>query len=209
MKRILWLIASLAISATVWGQTSTRTTRYETFQPARVTLASGNVVMQKQANIFLKDASLAFKNGRHTMIANMAQVREVEFADVRFVSIDSMLAAVVDTVGKNKVLCTTVIDMEAYRKGMINDRVISNLSLSGEIVGMSSISVTDESDREYPLKNTYYFEVGGKVIKAHERVVNRHLPREKRERLKFYMDMPDFQWTDPQSLKLVLMLFEE
>lgn len=213
MKRFLLLAFSVAVCLIAWGQkaigTSTRTTLYETFQPAKIILSSGKVIFQKQANIFLKDASLLFKNGNQNMRANMTQIQEVEFADDRYVCIESMLAAVVDTVNGNKILRTTTIDLEAFRKMAINDRVVSSLSLGGDQVSMSSISLTDESDMEYPLINSYYFEVDGNVFKAHERVVYRRLPKNKRDRLQFYMDMPDFDWGDRTSLRQVLKLFEE
>lgn len=213
MKRTLSLLLCIAVCLIAWGQktigTSTRTTLYETYQPAKITLTGGKVIFQKQANIFLKDASLLFKNGKQDMKANMAQIQEVEFSDGRYVCIESKLAAVVDTIGENKILCTTTIDLEAYQKMAINDRVVSNLSLGGDQVSMSSISLTDESDMEYPLINSYYFEVEGKIFKAHERVIYRRLPKEKRDRLKFYMEMPDFDWGDKTSLRQVLMLFEK
>ena len=117
MKKLLGtMLASLfsfALMAQDFAGYSDRTTVYETFQPARVTLTTGSVNFQKEANVFLKNGKLLFKKGSTNMEADMRQIASVEFSDKSYICIDDMLATVIDTVGANRILCTTLIDLVA------------------------------------------------------------------------------------------------
>lgn len=212
MKKILLTCllvpAAISLSAQHYVGSTSHTTLYETYQPARITLSSGNVIMQKQANVFLKNARLVFKSGRHDMLANMNQVQKVEFADKSFVRLDTMLAEVADVVGTNRILCTTTIDLDAYNNQKINDRVISNFQIGTDQVSATSID-TSPSNEQFPLVRTYYFEIDGKIVKTHERTLRRMLPKAKRSRFDFYLQLPDFSWYDVASLRKVLELFEK
>lgn len=205
------LLLSVVMSAGVVAQDftgySTRTTVYEKYQPARITLTTGKVIMQKEANVFLKNGRLLFKNGKFDMEANMIQIESVDFHDKSYVCIDTILAVVLDTVGTNRILCTTTIDLEAFSNQKINDRVISNFQMGDTYISASSVEAPDQ-DNLYPLVNTYYLEIDGKIIKSHERTIKRMIPKKQRDRLDFYMMMPDFSWSDKKSLRQVLELFE-
>lgn len=213
VRKILFVIFLVYPFMGLWAQreagTSTRTTVYEDYQPAKITLYSDKVIFQPKANIFLKDATLLFQKGKHDMKANINQIKAVEFADRSYVKLDTLLAMVIDTVGKNRVLCATTIDIEAFTTIELNNQVVSNLDLGGDQVSVTRMTTTAPEDKIYPLINTYYFEVDGKIIKAHERILSRHLPKEKRNRLKFYMGLPDFDWGDRKTLRMVLELFEK
>ncbi len=213
LKKILFILflvcPFIGIKAQKEAGTSTRTTVYEEYKPAKITLYNGKVIFQKEANIFLKDATLLFKNGKLDMKANMRTIQSVEFADRFYVKLDTLLAMVVDTLGGNRVLCATTVDMEAYAINELNNQVVSNLNFGGDQVSVARMETTAPEDRIYPLINTYYFEIKGKIIKAHERTINRYLSKEKRNRLKFYMGMPEFDWGDRRTLRQVLELFEE
>lgn len=211
MRKLLMTLvlasASLLLCAQHYVGTTSRTTLYETYQPARITLSSGKVIMQKEANVFLKNARLLFKNGRHDMMANMAQIQSVEFADKFYVRMDTMLAEILDTVGHNRILCTTTIDLVAYNNQKINDRVISDFQIGTDQVSATSID-TSPLNELYPLVKEYYFEIDGKIVKLHERTLRRMLPKEKRSRFDFYLQLPGFGWNDAASLRKVLELFE-
>ncbi len=213
IKKLLTVLAILALSHTAMAQknagTLNRTTVYATYQPARITLESGKVIMQKEANVFLKNGKLLFKKGRMDMEANMAQIRAVEFADRYYVKMDTMLALVVDTLGDKRILSTTTIDLEAFNRREINDRVVSNFEIGSEQVSMASVDMVSPEDKEYPLVESFYFEVDGKFIEAHERTISRLLKKAKRERLKFYLQMPEFDWGSKEWLRKVLELFED
>ncbi|MBQ8867243.1 MAG: hypothetical protein IJ013_05945 [Bacteroidaceae bacterium] len=212
MKKILGVWLMMLACASVWAQNfegySNRTTVYATYQPARVTLVTGKVVMQKEANVFLKNGRLLFKKDKFDMEADMRQIKSVEFKDRTYVRIDTILATVVDTVGANRIFCTTTIDVEAFNKQRLNDRIISDFQMNDQLVSAASVDPSDE-DNLYPLVNTYFLEIDGKVVKAHERVLMRMLPKAKRGRLEFYMQMPDFSWSDKNSLRQVLELFKK
>lgn len=214
MKKLAFILlcclaCTLELSAQKFAGMINRTTVYETYQPARITLTTGRVIMQKEANVFLKNARLLFKKGRLDMEANMAQIRAVEFADKSYVRLDTMLAVVTDTLGNNRVLCTTTIDLAAFTNREINDRIISNFEIGTEQVSMASLDMVALEDKEYPLVNNYYFEVNGKILEANERTITRHLNRSKRSRLEFYLQMPDFDWGNPEWQHKVLELFEK
>lgn len=212
MKKILWMMFAAFVCMNASAQTfagyTNRTTVYEKYQPAKITLASGKVILQKQANIFLKNGRLLFKNGNVDMEANMMQIKSVEFNDKLYVRMDTILAVVVDTVKNNRVLCTTTIDMEAYSKQRLNDRVISNFQMSDQFVSATSVEAPDE-DYSFPLVNQFFLEINGKVVRSHERTIRRMLPKAKRDRLDFYMKQPDFSWSDRKSLCQVLELFDK
>ena len=212
MKKLLGTVLaslfSFALMAQDFAGYSDRTTVYETFQPARVTLTTGSVNFQKEANVFLKNGKLLFKKGNTNMEADMRQIASVEFSDKFYVCIDEMLATVIDTVGKNRILCTTLIDLVAYENQKVNDRMISNVTMGGNYVDASSAGVID-SDYLYPLVNKYFFEINGKIMEAHERVIKRMLPKEKRSRFEFLMKTPDFTLADKECLHQVLELFNK
>lgn len=114
----------------------TRTTVFETFRPAIITLNDGKLLKQNEANIFLKNSSLVYKHGRLNMEADMDQVESVNFGDCEYVRVDSVLARVVDTLNNDKLLCVSLIDVDAYRTrhqtsvGKTPHRSLSYLNLS-------------------------------------------------------------------------------
>lgn len=212
MKRSLLTTLALTLCLTLSAQRfvgfSPTVTLYQDYRPARITLSSGKVIMQKQANVFLKNGRLLFRNGKNDMQANMAQIRSVEFADCSFVRMDTMLAAVLDTLGHNRVLRTTTIDLEAYQETLVNGRIFSHFELGGEQVGFTA-SEAVEGDEGYPLIHTYYLDLDGKIVPLHERTVRRMLPKSKKEQFDIYLQMPDFDLCSPDYLHKILELFAE
>lgn len=210
MYRFLMLLAFVVSICGASAQTdaglSAWTTLYEKYQPAKITMQDGKVINQKQANVFLKNGRLLFKRGMFDMEANMSQIVSVEFADRFFVRVDTMLATIIDTIGNNKILCTTKIDLNAYKSKAINDRILTNLTL-GEQVSTTTVDLAAEDELKYPLFNTYYFEINGKIVNVHERTLNRMLDKEKRRMLKSYIMQPDFDWGNREYLHKILMLF--
>lgn len=206
---LIFAILSALLPAQQFAGYTKRTTLYETYQPAEITLYNGQVIQQKEANIFLRNGRLLFKSGRHDMEANMAQVRSVRFADRHFVSIDTTLAMVVDTIGSSRILCTTTIDLEAYSQLKINERLISNIHLEWDMINAVSSRELPDSDVQYPLISHFYVEIDGKVVKVDERTLRRMLPKDKHSRFDFYLQMPGFDWTSRESLTLILELFED
>ena len=149
MKRFFMVMLSVAVSLGIYAQKSAgfsaTTTLYKDYQPAKITMADGKVINQKKANVFLKNGRLLFKRGMFDMEANMSQIKKVEFADRSFERLDTMLATALDTVGTNRILCTTTIDIQAYRHRSANDKVVTHLSTGEQVAtNTTDLAASDE-----------------------------------------------------------------
>lgn len=207
MKKLILTVfvclMTIGVSAQQDAQTSNRTTVYETFRPAFITLSSGKIIKQKLVNVSMKNGALLYKRGKTNMQANMQQVKAVDFDDRHYVRIDTLLACMVDSVAGNKLYCATLIDIDAYRTRINNERTITNLEIASQV----NVTTLDESyndERMYPLVNYFFYEINGKTIKVHERNINNILTKEKRRLFKSVIYMPDFSWTDKESLMKLL-----
>ena len=183
----------------------TRTTVFETFRPAIITLNDGKLLKQNEANIFLKNSSLVYKHGRLNMEADVDQVESVNFGDCEYVRVDSVLARVVDTLNNDKLLCVSLIDVDAYRTQLLNNRQITNLELR-EFVNVNGSDASPEVQSNYPLRNTFYYDIDGKIIKVHERNLKKYINDKNSRLYKTLLQSPDFSWEDPTSLIKLLKL---
>lgn len=209
MKRVVCtlLCACLfgAVAAQVMPARINRTTVYETFRPATIIMDNGRTLSQKEANIFLKNSSLVYKSFGNIMEADIDQIRSVRFSDRCYVKFNGSLACVIDTLGNDKLLCVTQIDIDAYKNQLLNERQITNLELR-EFVNVNATGLSDEEIRNYPLVNQYYFEIDNKIIKVQERTVKRYVPKENMRLYKSLLRSAGFSWDDPESLMSVLKL---
>ncbi len=206
MKRIcILLINAMFFSIVTYsqeaGSKSRRTTVYPQFIPATITLESGKTVKERFANVFMKNGTLLYKRNGFNMQADMGRIKRVDFADRTYLKVDTMLAYVVDTVGNNKLLCSTVIDLNSYKTELLNNRQITNLEL-GSHVNISTMDLSDTN--EYPLINLYYYDIAGKIIKVHERNVMRAIPKNKRREFTNIIQSDGFSWTDKEWLMRLL-----
>jgi hypothetical protein len=210
MKKVLIFAIAIFSFAQLLCQTpigkSNRTTIYKEFKPAVITLIDGKTFKIPQANIFLKNSHLVYKKGNITMQAMMDNIKSVSFDDRVYFKTDTVLAYIVDTINSNKLLLSTVIDIEAYKRILVNNNQITNISL-GDQIGVSTIDVYSHDDMHYPLINCYYFDIKGKCIPVHERTINRELSKEKRRLFKAIMQEPDFNWGNTRFLMQILQLF--
>lgn len=208
-KNIIFAIAIFSFAQTYCqspvGKVN-RTTVYEEFKPAVITLVDGKTFRIPQANVFLKNSRLVYKKGATTMLAMMGNIKSVGFDDRVYFRVDTVLAYIVDTINSKKLLSATVIDIEAYKRYLMNNSQITNISL-GDQIGVSTIEAYSHDDMRYPLINYYYFDVSGKYIPVHERSINRELPKEKRRLFKAIMQEPGFNWANTQFLMQILRLF--
>ncbi len=76
------------------------------------------------------------------MQAEMKNVKKVDFADRTYLKVDTILAYIVDTLKDNKLLCATLIDLEAYKSEILNNKQITNLEL-GSYVNVSTMDLSD------------------------------------------------------------------
>lgn len=196
------LSATLSYAQTSAGE-SQRTVAYSKYQPAIVTKSDGHTITIRQANIFLKNSHLLFKRGTASLEATMDGIAAVDFQDRHYVRVDSVLAYVVDSIGPNRLLCSTRIDMTAYLARLRNNREVTNLQI-GDMVSVSTTELSPEEDCIYPLVNYFYFDINGKVFRAEERTVLHNIDKSKRRMMKTVISFADFTWGDPQSLMKLL-----
>lgn len=187
---------------------SVTTTVYKDFQPALITLTNGKSITQKKANVFLKNGSLVYKHNKFTMQADMSKIQTVKFTDRTYLRVDTLLAYIVDTLEANKLLCATLIDINAYKTQLLNNRQITNLEL-GVHVNVTSTDNSADEDKLYPLINYFFYEIDGKIIRAHERAILKMLPKEKQRQFKIILQSPDFDWGNTDYLIKILRLLKK
>lgn len=205
-KTILTLLAMLAIqTANAQDEVSDLTLMRE-FQPATVTLTNGKKTKVTFANIFLKNASLLYKNGDKTMEANMTPVASVDMGNRHFLKINEKLGECLftDSVSGNSLYCISLIDLDAYKRQLQNATVITNLSLD-ENMGVTTAELLPTDERMLPLVRFYHLQLDGKFVEVHERPLKRVLSKEQRQRMYSQMARPEFSWTNPESLKDLLV----
>lgn len=211
MRKTFFTLLYLLFAVFSYAQTSAgesqRTVAYSSYQPAIVTKSDGHTITIRQANIFLKNSHLLFKRGATSLEATIDGIAAVDFRDRHYVRIDSVLAYVVDTIGANRLLCSTRIDMDAYLARLRNNREVTNLQI-GDMVSVSTTELSPEEDCVYPLVNYFYFDMNGKIFRAEERTVLRNIDKSKRRLMKTVISLADFTWGDPQSLMKLLKVIQ-
>ena len=185
--------------------TTSRTMVYETFEPATITLTNGKTLLQREANIFLKNSSLLYKTGGTIMEANIEQIQFVKFHDRMYVRLDESLAYVIDSLGNDLLLCVTTIDMDTYKSQLLNEQQITNFEIR-DFVNVNATAFSPEEKHNYPLSNAFYFRINGKFIHVHERNIKSLIPKSKKNQYKALLQAPYFSWADTKSLMLVLQM---
>ena len=207
MKKIIFSFAMMLLTFNANAQgVVEKLTVYNEFRPAVIHLSSGRDIKNQFTNIFLKNASLLFKQGVNTMEANMETIAGVDFDDHKYVKIEKMLACQLDTVGQNALYCATVIDIPAYEQMLRNNVNLTNFSLFDASTSdqMSYTSIDLQDDVQMPLVNHYFFRLNGKFVKAHDRELSRMLSKEQKRRMKTIMATDSFSWVDRDSLVRLL-----
>lgn len=203
MKKLLLLAGALALTLGTSAQiedTSHRITAYPQFKRASITMMNGKVVTVAQANVFLKGSKLIYHNiSGKTMEARLANIKTVDFDDRHYERIDTMLAWRVDTVGGNALYCVSKIDMASLRNNIINNRDMTNVDLSNDLLNFTTLDIDIET-LEYPLINVYYYYYNGKMIPVHEREITRRIPKAKLYDYKVVTSQSTFSWTNSRSL---------
>ena len=183
-----------------------RTTKlavYKQFKPSTIILKDGRELKQPLTNIFLKNSSLLYMKGDQSMEANMDNIVSVKFDDRQYIKIDTLLCYLVDTVGHDALYRATIIDIPAYQQQFRNNQVITSMSL-GDQISTATVDISTEDDYKFPLIDIFYYRYNGKFVRTHERNLGRILPKDKMRMLKTFVNLPDFSWTDEQSLLKLL-----
>ena len=196
----LLMLLSMVVSAQV---RTTNLTVYPEFKPSLILLNDGRTLRQQFTNVFLKNASLLYMSGSVVKEANMANIVSVKFDDRQYVKIDTLLATQVDSVGSDALFSATIIDQEAYRQNLKNNQVLTDISF-GEQIGTTSIDLSNDDDYHFPLINIYYYRLGGKFIRCHERTLGHNLSKDKKRIMRTFCTMSDFSWSDEKSLLKLL-----
>ena len=202
-KLVLFLLLSIGVLTASAQGTTTMVTVYQAFKPATIHLVDGRLLKVSLANIFLKNSGLLYISGHDTKEASLQNISTVEFQDRTYYRIDSVLAYQVDTVNHQPLYCAQRIDLVAWKGMIINNRQLDNISL-GDMLTYSATELADQHDIHFPVINTYYFQINGKYVLAHERNLKRVLDKEKRRLMASVMSEPEFSWTSEKSLLKLL-----
>ena len=197
---IIMMLVAQSLSAQIRTE---KLTVYKQFKPSTIMLKDGRELKQPLTNIFLKNSSLLYMNGTNSMEANMDNIISVKFDDRQYIKIDTMLYYLVDTIGNDALYRATVMDMPAYYQQLKNNKVITNIDF-GDQIQTSHIDISTEDDYKFPLIDLFYYRYNGEFVRTHERNLGRILPKEKQRMLKTFVNLPDFSWTDEESLLKLL-----
>ena len=197
----LFIITLFSIQSVFGQERTTKLTVYPEFKPSIIVLSDGRQITQQFTNVFLKNSSLLYMSGSVAKEANMANVSSVQFDDRFYVRIDSLLAYQVDSVGNDGLYCATIIDQEAYLQNLKNNQVMTNINFHNfDQVSTTSVDLSNEDDFLFPLINIYYYRLGGKFVRCHDRSLSNVLNKEKKRMLRTFVHMDDFSWSDEKSL---------
>lgn len=197
---IIMMLVAQSLSAQIRTE---KLTVYKQFKPSTIMLKDGRELKQPLTNIFLKNSSLLYMNGTNSMEANMDNIISVKFDDRQYIKIDTMLYYLVDTIGNDALYRATVMDMPAYYQQLRNNKVITNIDF-GDQIQTSHIDISTEDDYKFPLIDLFYYRYNGEFVRTHERNLGRILPKDKQRMLKTFVNLPDFSWTDVESLLKLL-----
>ena len=142
-----WLLA-VAVSA---QKRQELPTKYSKNKSAVITLTNGRQVKSPDTNIFLKDASLLYFQNGEAKQARMDIIACVEFDDRKYINIENQLAYFVDSIKGNSLYCVEVIDMKAYKQGIVNNRTFTHIDLSSERLETYADTFYDAEDFQYPM----------------------------------------------------------
>lgn len=204
MKATVLFIITVFTAQSLCAQIRTpNLTVYKEYKPSVILLKDGRTLKQPFTNIFLKNSSLLYMSAGVAKEANIDNIVSVEFDNRTYIKIDTLLAYQVDSIGHDALFCATVIDQEAYRQNIKNNNVLTDISI-GEQLGTTSIDLNNEEDYLFPLINIYYYRIDGKFVRCHERSLSHILDKEKKRIMRTFVTLPDFSWTDEQSLLKLL-----
>lgn len=199
------VMATIAMAQVPYGRTNC-VTMFPEYRPATIQMASGSVLKVKEANVFLKNSSLMYKDkfGKD-MEANMSLVKSVDFADRVFTVFNGQLAEVIHTHGINSLIRVLLLDQEALKGEILNQSSITSVSgmFSGDVLGVTR-DVVNEDQLRFPVIAQYYYVIDGKEMKCHEREVSHKLPKSKRETYTIATARGAFNWADEDDLKSLL-----
>jgi hypothetical protein len=222
MKRTsICLILTIISLFRIQGQNYEPTTRwpylYEHFQKGSVYLDNGTVV-EREVNIHLVKSVLHYvdENGQILELTNAGDVDSVRTATATYVFIgDVVYRALKQTDVENGLYLLSVGNFDdlftttgAYGVKSHTSAASNYAALDfGGITERNFIKLSSEKDsgKYFPIKETYYFKIGGKLIKAGKKDLEKELESASaKERLQQYLKKNKVKWNRADSLQELL-----
>lgn len=213
-KTILFLFALLWVSGATMAQQAQVERRskipfaYKDFKDVNIEFAFGKDKIYK-ANIFLKDASLLYKNDTTVMKANLFGVISVDFGDALYRKTGDRMGKVIEQKGEVFLTVVTTIDTDRMREDARSGRNSTFLDLPefNLFIDTNADYWAEGEGSSWPLKDEYFFVVKGEAIPAAEKIVKKSIRADKRNDFKELMKNRKWSWKDANSLKVLVDYF--
>ena len=213
-KTILFLFALLCVSGATMAQQAQVERRskipfaYKDFKDGNIEFAFGKDKIYK-ANIFLKDASLLYKNDTTVMKANLFGVISVDFGDALYRKTGDRMGKVIEQKGEVFLTVVTTIDTDRMREDARSGRNSTFLDLPefNLFIDTNADYWAEGEGSSWPLKDEYFFVVKGEAIPAAEKIVKKSIRADKRNDFKELMKNRKWSWKDANSLKVLVDYF--
>ena len=213
-KTILFLFALLWVSGATMAQQAQVERRskipfaYKDFKDGNIEFAFGKDKIYK-ANIFLKDASLLYKNDTTVMKANLFGVISVDFGDALYRKTGDRMGKVIEQKGEVFLTVVTTIDTDRMREDARSGRNSTFLDLPefNLFIDTNADYWAEGEGSSWPLKDEYFFVVKGEAIPAAEKIVKKSIRADKRNAFKELMKNRKWSWKDANSLKVLVDYF--
>lgn len=213
-KTILFLFALLWVSGVTMAQQAQVERRskipfaYKDFKDGNIEFAFGKDKIYK-ANIFLKDASLLYKNDTTVMKANLFGVISVDFGDALYRKTGDRMGKVIEQKGEVFLTVVTTIDTDRMREDARSGRNSTFLDLPefNLFIDTNADYWAEGEGSSWPLKDEYFFVVKGEAIPAAEKIVKKSISADKRNDFKELMKNRKWSWKDANSLKVLVDYF--
>jgi hypothetical protein len=185
---------------------------YPEYQKAVVTMLFGSK-KNLEANIYYAGSRLYYKDRDTTMVAELANVRTIEFENGDFYETVGEQAAKVEArESAGMLLSVTTIDEKKMRgtSDSNNDRKGENPPFLN-IDGLGNLDMSGSYDEHkyerFLLKVEYYFRVNGRTFPANYASVKENIPEGKKKAFREKMKDRNWSWNDKQSLSQLLYYF--
>lgn len=213
-KTILFLSALLWVSGATMAQQAQVERRskipfaYKDFKDGNIEFAFGKDKIYK-ANIFLKDASLLYKNDTTVMKANLFGVISVDFGDALYRKTGDRMGKVIEQKGEVFLTVVTTIDTDRMREDARSGKNSTFLDLPefNLFIDTNADYWAEGEGSSWPLKDEYFFVVKGEAIPAAEKIVKKSIRADKRNDFKELMKNRKWSWKDANSLKVLVDYF--
>lgn len=181
---------------------------YKDFKDGNIEFAFGKDKIYK-ANIFLKDASLLYKNDTTVMKANLFGVISVDFGDALYRKTGDRMGKVIEQKGEVFLTVVTTIDTDRMREDARSGRNSTFLDLPefNLFIDTNADYWAEREGSSWSLKDEYFFVVKGEAIPTAEKIVKKSIRADKRNDFKELMKNRKWSWKDANSLKVLVDYF--